>query len=162
MRGRSLRVISETNEQLGIISFGEAIDRAARAGLDLVEVAGRAEPPVCRIMNFGKFMYEENKKLKDAKKNQHLNKIKEIKFHPSIDKHDYQTKISHVIEFLQKGFKVKISMFFRGREMAHAELGVQVLDRVIQDTKNHGIVEGGRRQAGRAMSLVIAPGAPPK
>jgi len=141
------------------MSFDEAIAKAQETGEDLVEVAGQADPPVCRIMNYGKYVYEKNKRQKQARKKQHLHKLKEIKFHPNIDGHDFDTKINHAIAFLDKGYKVKVSMYFRGREMAHTDLGIEVMDRVAEACKEHGHVEGDRRRAGRMISYVLSPGA---
>ncbi len=132
--------------------------RAQSLGLDLVEVARQANPPVCRIMDFGKFQYQESKKQRDAKKKQHQNRLKEIKFHPNIDDHDYQTKLRHVLEFLEKGYKVKASMFFRGREMAHTEKGQEVMERLIEDTRDYGTPEAPLRRIGRSFQLYLAPG----
>ena len=152
-----MRLISENNDQLGVVSFEDAIERAQAAGHDLVEVAGKADPPVCRIMDFGKYQYEQNKRQRQAKKKQHTQKVKEIKFHPNIDDHDYRTKINHVLAFLDKGYKVKISMFLRGREMAHAELGQELMDRVIGDTREKATVDARPRRAGRMISMMISP-----
>ncbi len=138
--------------------FEEALARAQSLGLDLVEVARQANPPVCRIMDFGKFQYQESKKQRDAKKKQHQNRLKEIKFHPNIDDHDYQTKLRHVLEFLEKGYKVKASMFFRGREMAHTEKGQEVMERLIEDTRDYGTPEAPLRRIGRSFQLYLAPG----
>ena len=139
------------------MSFEDALAKADAMGEDLVEISPSASPPVCRIMDYGKFQYEHSKRLRDAKKKQHHHKIKEIKFHPNIDRHDYQTKVNHAIAFLGKGDKVKISMFFRGREMAHTELGKQLMQRVIADTEAVAAVEIGAQQAGRMMSMMLAP-----
>jgi len=140
------------------VPFEEALARAQSLGLDLVEVARQANPPVCRIMDFGKFQYQESKKQRDAKKKQHQNRLKEIKFHPNIDDHDYQTKLRHVLEFLEKGYKVKASMFFRGREMAHTEKGQEVMERLIEDTRDYGTPEAPLRRIGRSFQLYLAPG----
>ncbi len=137
----------------------EALAKAASAGLDLVEVAGQSNPAVCRIMDYGKFQYEEKKKLRDSRKKQHTAKLKEIQFHPNIDSHDYQTKVNHAIAFLEKGYKLKVSVFFRGREMAHREMGRVILDRVINDTKHVGHVDAPPKSAGRNTIMYLAPGA---
>ena len=127
--------------------------------MDLVEVAPRATPPVCRVLNYGKFQYEESRKQREAKRKQHQHRLKEIKFHPNIDKHDYETKLNRAIAFLGKGYKVKISMYFRGREMAHTDLGRQLLERVIADVEGTGVPEAPLRRAGRGLSAILAPGA---
>ena len=139
------------------MSFDEALERAVAAGEDLVEVAGNSTPPVCRIMDYGKYMYQNSKRQRDAKKKQHQHRIKEIKFHPNIDKHDYQTKINHAFAFLGKGYKVKASIFFRGREMAHTEIGRQLMQRVVEDTAEEAVVEMSPRQTGRMISMMLAP-----
>jgi len=133
--------------------------RAQGAGLDLVEVASKSNPVVCRIMDYGKFLYEEKKKLRDSRKKQHTAKLKEIQFHPNIDEHDYRTKVNHAIAFLEKGYKLKVSVFFRGREMAHRELGRQIIDRVISDIKQTGHVDAPPKAAGRNIIMYLAPGA---
>jgi len=159
LRGEQVRLINEGNENIGLISYEEALRRAQAAGLDLVEVAGQSRPIVCRIMDYGKFLYEEKKQRKESHKKQLQSKIKEIQFHPNIDAHDYQTKLGHLVEFLEKGFKVKVSMFFRGREMAHRERGTDVLNRVVEDTKTVGTVESPPKAAGRNIIMYLAPGA---
>ena len=159
LRDREVRLIGPDNTQLGIVPFEEAIARAQQVGLDLVEVARQADPPVCRIMDYGKFQYQESKKQRDARKKQHQHKLKEVKFHPNIDDHDYQTKLRHVLEFLEKGYKVKASMFFRGREMAHTEKGQAVMERLIEDTREYGTLESPLRRVGRSFQLYIAPAA---
>ncbi len=131
------------------------MSKAEAAALDLVEVAGTATPPVCRIMDFGKFQYEEAKKQKQARKKSVQVKLKEIKFHPNIDDHDFGVKRGHVVDFLQKGYKVKIAMFFRGREMAHAELGMQVMQRMMAAVAEHGVPEAPLRRAGPSITTVL-------
>jgi translation initiation factor IF-3 len=125
--------------------------------LDLVEVAPQADPPVCRIIDFSKFKYDQEKKEREAKKHQKQGRLKEIRLKPNIDEHDYQTKLKQVISFLKKKDKVKINLFFRGRQMEHMDLGRKVLDRFILDTQNDGQIEREPNLEGRVMSLVIAP-----
>lgn len=153
-----MRLIATDNENIGLVSFEEALEKARAAGLDLVEVAGRSRPVVCRIMDYGKFMYEESKKLRESRKKHVHDKLKEIQFHPNIDEHDYQTKLNRGIAFLQKGFKVKATMFFRGREMAHRERGRVLLERVMHDTREHGHPEGPLKTIGRNITVYLAPG----
>lgn len=153
-----MRLITDTNENIGLVTFEEALERARTAGLDLVEVAGRSRPVVCRIMDYGKFMYEESKKLRESRKKHTHDKLKEIQFHPNIDEHDYQTKLNRGIAFLQKGFKVKATMFFRGREMAHRDRGRELLLRVIEDIREHGHPEAPMKSIGRNMTVYLAPG----
>ena len=150
-------MIGHDNKQVGIVPFEEAVERAESVGLDLVEVAGKADPPVLRIMDYGKYQYEESKRQREARRKQQQHKLKEVKFHPNIDEHDYQTKLRHVLEFLAKGYKVKVSMYFRGREMAHTELGERVMRRVIEDVHEHGVVEVPLRRHGRSFQLYLAP-----
>lgn len=159
--GKQVRLITENNDPLGVVSFTDAMLKATVAGLDLVEVAGNADPPVCRIMNFGKFQYAESKKARMARKKQVVVKLKEVKFHPTISEHDYEFKRNHTVEFLEKGCKVKVSMFFRGREMAHSELGMKIVERLIQETAHVGQVEMPARRAGPAITTVLAPKAKP-
>ena len=151
--------MDENNEPIGVVSFTDAMLKATSAGLDLVEVAGSANPAVCRLMNYGKFQYAESKKMRMAKKHQIVVKLKEIKFHPTISDHDYEFKRNHAVEFLEKGYKVKASMFFRGREMAHSELGMRIMERLIQETAQVGQVEMPARRAGPAITTVLAPAA---
>jgi translation initiation factor IF-3 len=139
------------------VRFEEALDKAQQLGLDLVEVASKADPPVCRIMDYGKFQYQESKRQREARKKQHQHKVKEIKFHPNIDTHDYETKLNHLVAFLEKGDKVKVSMFFRGREMAHTELGMELMERVLKDIKDVATVDAPPRRSGRVIAMMISP-----
>ncbi len=159
LRGQLVRLITETTDNIGLVSIDEALTRARNAGMDLVEVASKSNPAVCRIMDFGKFQYEESKKKRESRKKQTITKLKEIQFHPNIDEHDYQTKLNHLVAFLKKGYKVKTSVFFRGREMAHRELGREILDRVIRETKEVGHVDSPPKAAGRNIIMYLAPGA---
>ena len=153
----TVRCIAPDGEQLGVMSTTGAIDVAESYGLDLVEVSPNASPPVCKIMDFGKFKYESQKKKNEAKKKQKLIDVKEIKLRPNIDEHDYQVKMKNVTKFLNSGDKVKVTLRFRGREMAHQELGVNVLNRVRGDTEEIAKVEAFPRLEGRQMVMVIAP-----
>ena len=153
----TVRCIAPDGEQLGVMSTSSAIDVAESYGLDLVEVSPNASPPVCKIMDFGKFKYESQKKRNEAKKKQKLIDVKEIKLRPNIDEHDYQVKMRNVTKFLNSGDKVKVTLRFRGREMAHQELGVNVLNRVRGDTEEIAKVEAFPRLEGRQMVMVIAP-----
>ncbi|MFN2351699.1 MAG: translation initiation factor IF-3, partial [Kiritimatiellia bacterium] len=128
-----MRCISDTGEQLGVIPTSEALRQAAARGMDLVEVSPTANPPVCRIMNFGKFRYEESRKTKLARKNQHATVVKEVKFHLNVEEHDYQTKLGHILDFMSKGHRVKASLLFRGRENEHRDLGYALFERLRQD-----------------------------
>ncbi|MFN0179442.1 MAG: translation initiation factor IF-3 [Gemmatimonadales bacterium] len=152
-----VRVISDAGEQLGVLSIEEALARAEELGLDLVEVAPMARPPVVKIMDYGKYKFEEAKAARAAKKKQHVIEIKEIKFRPGIDDHDFDFKTRHMREFLKEGNKVKVTMMFRGRQMARLDLGRAVLDRVTEALADIGKVEFDPRVEGRTMMMVMAP-----
>ena len=149
--------MSENNEQLGICTFEEALSRASAAGLDLVEMNAKADPPVCRILDYGKFQYQEDKRAKNAKKNQVQQKVKEIKFHPGIDDNDFSVKVRHAVEFLQKGDKVRVILAFRGREMSHPELGQQVIDRIIETIGELAVVDAPAKMLGKNCQMMLAP-----
>jgi translation initiation factor IF-3 len=157
IRAREVRVIAADGEQLGVMAVREAIAKAEDLGLDLVEVAPNAAPPVCRIMDFGKYKYELNKKANESKKHQSVVVVKEVKLRPRTDDHDIEFKLNNIKRFLGEGNKVKVSIMFRGREMAHQELGRAVLDRLIQELKDLGVVEQQARMEGRNMFLMVAP-----
>ncbi|MFH0739067.1 MAG: translation initiation factor IF-3 [Candidatus Omnitrophota bacterium] len=157
IRVPQVRLVGPEGNQLGVVSIQEALDIANQHELDLVEVAAQASPPVCRIIDFSKFKYDQEKKEREAKKHQHQVHIKEIRVKPNIDDHDYQVKLKQTIGFLKKKDKVKVSLFFRGRQMEHMDLGKKVLDRFIVDTHNDGQIEKDPSLEGRIMSFVIAP-----
>ena len=142
---------------VGIISKQEGIDLAYEAGLDLVEISPNADPPVCKILDYGKFKYEAQKKANEARKNQKIIEVKEIKMRPGIDEHDYQVKMRSIKRFLGDGDRVKMTIRFRGREMAHQDLGMKVLDRVREDVTEEAKVEQFPKSEGRLMTMVIAP-----
>ncbi len=144
-------------QQIGIVPIQEALRRAQELDLDLVEVAPQADPPVCRIMDYGKYKYERDIRQKEARKKQARVEVKEIKFRPKIDPHDYETKKGHVERFLRAGARVKVTIMFRGREMAHTELGRRILDRLVEDLQGLAVVEAEPKQDGRNMVMVIAP-----
>lgn len=152
-----VRLLDDEGNQLGIVSREEALAKAEQAGLDLVEIAPTAKPPVCRIMNFGKFQFEQNKKRQVAKKKQKQIQVKEIKFRPGTDEGDYQVKLRSLVRFLEEGDKAKITLRFRGREMAHQELGMQLLRRVEADLAELGVVEQFPKMEGRQMVMVVSP-----
>jgi len=152
-----VRLIGADGNQVGIVPTSEAKRLAEEAGLDLVEISPMAAPPVCRIMNFGKFQYEEQKRRHAAKKKQKQIQVKEVKFRPGTDVGDYQVKLRNLIKFLENGDKAKVTLRFRGREMAHQELGAQLLKRVEEDLKDVGAVEQYPRLEGRQMVMVVAP-----
>jgi len=157
IRAREIRVIDADGNQLGIMVPYDAIKRAREQNLDLVEISPNAVPPVCRIMDYGKFLYEQEKKERAAKKNQKQIVLKEVKFSVNVDEHDYVTKRNHVLRFLADGDKVKASLRFRGREMAHQNLGRDVLDRLIREVGEKGIVEFRPRMEGNTMHAILAP-----
>ena len=152
-----VRLIGEDGEQVGIVPIQQALSMAEEAGVDLVEIAPLAKPPVCRVMDFGKFKYYEAKKAHEAKLKQKQIQVKEIKFRPGTDEGDYQIKLRNLIKFLQEGDKTKITLRFRGREMAHQELGIRLLERVKADLEAYGTVEQFPKMEGRQLIMVLAP-----
>ncbi|NOX76632.1 MAG: translation initiation factor IF-3 [Gammaproteobacteria bacterium] len=152
-----VRLIGANGEQVGVITIAEAQQAAVDADLDLVEIVPNAEPPVCRVMDYGKFLFEENKKRHAAKKKQKQVQVKEVKFRPGTDIGDYKVKLRNLVRFLNNGDRVKVTLRFRGREMAHQELGLQLLQRLEGDLKEHGTVEQRPRMEGRLMVMVVAP-----
>lgn len=154
---REVRVIGQEGAQLGVLLTSEAMRLAEEQGLDLVEVAPNEKPPVCRIMDYGKYKYQQSKRLHQAKKKQKVISIKEIKLRPKTEEHDYQFKSQHVRRFLQDGHKAKVTVVFRGREMAHTELGRRMLDRMVVDMEDISTVEQTPRQEGRNLSVVLNP-----
>lgn len=152
-----MRCIDAEGNQIGVISTRDALERAQAAGLDLVEISPNARPPVCRIMDYGKFKYEQGKKDKMAKRHQTATKVKEIQLHPNVGDHDYDTKMRHITEFLQEGHRVKVALFFRGRESAHQDLGFALMNRVIVDCKTIGVAEQAPKLMGRAIHMVLTP-----
>ncbi|PKM04649.1 MAG: translation initiation factor IF-3 [Gammaproteobacteria bacterium HGW-Gammaproteobacteria-6] len=154
---REVRLIGAEGEQIGIVSIQEAMAVAEEAKLDLVEISPDAEPPVCRVMDYGKHIFEKKKQQAAARKNQKIIQIKEIKFRPGTEEGDYQVKLRNLIRFLSDGDKAKVSLRFRGREMAHQELGMELLKRVEQDLLEYGSVEQHPKMEGRQLMMVIAP-----
>ncbi len=152
-----VRVIDENGENLGVLLTAEAIEQAADVGLDLVEVSPNADPPVCKFLDVGKFKYEAQKKANIARKTQKTQEIKEIKMRPNIDDHDFDTKMKKVVDFLEDGDKVKLTMRFRGREMSHMQLGLDVLKRAADQVADISKIEAHPRTEGRQMLMVIAP-----
>ncbi|MDR0807441.1 MAG: translation initiation factor IF-3 [Enterobacteriaceae bacterium] len=158
IRAREVRLTGIDGEQLGIVSLNEALQKAEEAGVDLVEISPNAEPPVCRVMDYGKFLYEKSKATKEQKKKQKVVQIKEIKFRPGTDDGDYQVKLRSLVRFLEEGDKAKITLRFRGREMAHQQIGMEVLNRVRDDLSELAVVESyPSRIEGRQMVMVLAP-----
>ncbi|MBF38695.1 MULTISPECIES: translation initiation factor IF-3 [unclassified Idiomarina] len=153
-----VRLIGTDGEQAGVVSINEALDAAAEAGVDLVEMSPNAEPPVCRLMDYGKFLFEKSKEQKEQKKKQKQIQVKEVKFRPGTDEGDYQVKLRNLRRFLEGGDKTKVTIRFRGREMAHQELGIELLNRVKADLEEISTVESfPKRAEGRQMIMVLAP-----
>lgn len=152
-----MRLIQDDGEQIGIVSMDEARERAAERGMDLVEVAPEARPPVVKMMDYGKYKYEAARAARESRKKQHTIQVKEVKFRPGIEDHDYNFKVRHARRFLEEGNKVKLTMMFRGRQVTHPELGRDVLLRVTDDLEDVGKVESLPSFEGRIMSMVIAP-----
>lgn len=152
-----IRLVGEQGEPLGIVPIHQALSLAEEAGIDLVEIAPTAQPPVCRIMDFGKFKYHEAKKAHEARLKQKQIQVKEVKFRPGTDEGDYQIKLRNLTRFLQDGDKTKITLRFRGREMAHQEFGIRLLERVKADLEEHGTVEQFPKMEGRQLVMVMAP-----
>jgi len=152
-----IRLVDERGNMVGVVGRSEALTMASEAGLDLVEIAPNADPPVCKILDFGKYKYEEQKKKNEARKKQKIIEVKEIKLRPSIDDHDYDVKMRSMVKFIEEGDKVKVTMRFRGRELAHQELGMDVLVRVKDDLDEIAKVEQMPRMEGRQMIMVMSP-----
>ncbi|NBM56922.1 translation initiation factor IF-3 [Proteus vulgaris] len=158
IRAHEVRLTGLDGEQIGVVSLKEALEKAEEAGADLVEISPNAEPPVCRIMDYGKFLYEKSKTLKEQKKKQKVIQVKEVKFRPGTDEGDYQVKLRNLIRFLEDGDKAKVTLRFRGREMAHQQIGMEMLNRIRTDLDELVTVESfPNRIEGRQMIMVLAP-----
>ena len=157
IHAREVRVIGAEGEQLGILQRNEAIAMAREIGCDLVEVSSNATPPVCCIMDYGKFKYEQQKKKQDAKKRQAVVQVKEIKVRPKTDEHDYETKLKHIRSFLEDGDRCKVTVFFRGREIVHKDRGIEILERIVKDLEDVGKVEQEPRAEGRTLQMLVVP-----
>ena len=157
IRDKEVRVIGEEGQQLGIMSSRDAMKLAKDAGLDLVKIAPTAKPPVCKIMDYGKYKFELNKREKENRKNQKVINIKEVQLSPSIDTNDFNTKCNHAIKFLKKGDKVKVIVRFRGREVSHSQIGYTLLERFAEQAKEAGTVEKPAKLEGRNMTMFLAP-----
>lgn len=157
IRAREVRVIGAEGQQVGILPTDEALAMAVELGLDLVEVAPNAEPPVCRVMDYGKYKYEQQKKQQEARKKQTIVQIKEIKVRPKTDDHDFNTKVKHILRFLEEGDRVKVTVFFRGREIVHKDRGEMILRRVVEAVADVAKVEQEPRAEGRTLFLLLAP-----
>jgi translation initiation factor IF-3 len=157
IKAREVRVVGPEGDQLGVLPIEQALARAQELGMDLVEVSPMAKPPVCKIMDYGKFKYLEKKKQNEAKKKQVVVQLKEVKLRPRTEEHDYETKLKKVREFLAEANKARITVMFRGREMSHRELGQKVLQRVIEDLRDTAVIESAPRMEGRQMFMILAP-----
>src|SRR5271167_3819786 len=157
IRAREVRVIGVDGKQLGVMTLGDALTAARTNAVDLVEIAATANPPVCRLVDFGKFRYEQAKKDKESKKHQHANKVKEIQLSPKIDPHDLAVKLSHAVDFLCEDMKVKVVLKFRGREMAHTEFGFQLIAKLIKDITPYGHPDAAAKLVGRAINVMLSP-----
>ncbi|WP_425411839.1 translation initiation factor IF-3 [Leisingera aquimarina] len=157
IRASEIRLIGADGDNAGVVTPARAMEMAAEAGLDLVEISPNANPPVCKIMDFGKFKYEQQKRESEARKKQKIIEVKEVKFRPNTDTHDYDVKMRNVYKFLENGDKVKVTLRFRGREMAHQNLGRELLERVAEDIKELGKVENMPKMEGRQMIMMIGP-----
>jgi translation initiation factor IF-3 len=152
-----VRLIDSSGEQVGVVSTREALRAAEDSELDLVEISPTAKPPVCRIMDYGKYLFELSKKQAEAKKKQKQTQVKELKFRPTTEEGDYQVKLRNLLRFLEHGDKVKVTLRFRGRELAHQNLGMKILDRLVQDTEEQAVVEQHAKREGRQLLMVLAP-----
>jgi len=159
IRADKIRLVDESNNQVGVITKEEALNKAQEAGLDLVEVAPNSEPPVCRIMDYGKWLYQQKRRVRDAhKKTQHhVATLKEIRLRPETDKHDMETKVRHAREFLEKGHRVQFSVFFRGRQMLHKERGYDMLNQIMENLQDLAKIERPSALTGRRMTLLLVP-----
>ncbi|MDC1067642.1 translation initiation factor IF-3 [Candidatus Kapabacteria bacterium] len=157
IRGKEFRVIGPDSEMLGVMSKGQAIAKATEFGMDLIEIAPQAEPPVCKIMDYGKYIYEQQKKEKIQKKNQHKQQLKEIRFKPRTDTHDFNFKTNHAKDFLEEGNKVKGTVMFRGREITHKEIGMELLDKFIIALAEVSKVDNPMRMEGRNLTVILSP-----
>ncbi|MCF7803592.1 MAG: translation initiation factor IF-3 [Candidatus Marinimicrobia bacterium] len=155
IRVHKVRLIDNEGEQLGIVDIKEARNLGEERGYDLVEVAPNADPPVVRLLDYGKYLYEQKKKEKEAKKKQHTIEVKEVRFRPQIEEHDFQTKLNHMRKFLENGNKVKVTVFFRGREMEYQEFGRELMDRVVEETEDVAKVDGKPNMEGRTMVMYL-------
>ena len=157
IRAPQVRVIDANGDMIGVITVGEAMQIAVRNNLDLVELSPNAEPPVCRIMDYGKFKYEQNRKEREARKHQHAAEMKEIKFHANVGDHDFETKVGHIRGFLEDGIKVKSSLYFRGRENAHREIGFDVMTRVVKACEDVCVMDMVPKLIGNSIVMVMSP-----
>jgi translation initiation factor IF-3 len=157
IRTSQVRLIGVDGSQLGVVSLAEALARASEEKLDLVEVAPKAAPPVCRIMDYGKYKYQQSKKSQEARKRQSVTQVKEVKIRPKTEEHDYQFKLRHIKRFLSEKNKAKVTIMFRGREITYSDLGLKMLERIVTETEELAVVEQQPKLEGRNMVMVLAP-----
>ena len=157
IRSPRVRLIDEEGSHVGVVDIREALDRASEAGLDLVEISGNVDPPVCRVMDYGKYRYQQNRKAREARKKQHSGGLKEIKFRPTTEQHDYDFKMRHAREFLEERHKVKATVVFRGRQLVYKEQGGDLLKKLADDVSDLAVVEKPPVLEGRLMSMILAP-----
>jgi len=162
IRAREVRLIGADGQNLGVVDTRDAVSKAQEAGYDLVEISPNADPPVCRVMDYGKHKYELDKRKKDAKKKQSVVKVKEVKFHANVEEHDYATKIRHAREFLEEGNRVKCTLWFRGRENTHTEIGFELYERIKEDIEDIAHAEQEPKLAGKNLSMLLSPGSKKK
>lgn len=157
IKEKEVRLIGSEGEQIGVVSIADALERASDAGLDLVEISPNVAPPVCKVMDYGKFKFQQQKKASEAKKKQHVVVVKEISIRAGTEEHDYQIKLRKMREFIEKGNKVKVNLRFRGREMAHQDLGVQMMQRIMADMEEIAKIDSKPRLEGRQMNMMMSP-----
>ncbi len=157
IRANQVRLVGEDGEMIGVVGIREALEQAEKAGLDLVEISPNAEPPVCKILDFGKYKYETKKRLHDAKKKQKITLIKEMKFKPNIGQGDFDVKLRKIKEFLQEGDKVKVSLWFKGREIVHNEIGMKLFNRILEDITDIAKVESSPKMEGKQIIMILSP-----
>lgn len=157
IRAANVRVIDSEGKQLGILTLQEALREAGEAGLDLVEVAPNSAPPVCRVMDYGKFRYQQSKKLQVAKKHQATIQLKEIRLRPKTEEHDLQVKLRHIKRFLEENNKVKVTMMFRGREIAYTDMGRKIMEGILSELEENGVIDQHPKLEGRSMVMIVAP-----
>jgi translation initiation factor IF-3 len=157
IKAASVRVIDSEGKQLGILTLQEALRQAGEAGMDLVEVAPNSSPPVCRVMDYGKFRYQQSKKLQVAKKHQATIQLKEIRLRPKTEEHDLQVKLRHIKRFLEESNKVKVTMMFRGREIAYTDIGRKIMERILNELGENGVIDQHPKLEGRSMIMIVAP-----
>ena len=157
IRARECRLVDDAGEQVGVVNVRDALQLAREKGLDLIEVAPNSAPPVCKIMDYGKYKYEQGKRDRESRKKSHVTELKSIKLRPSIDEHDYQFKLRHIHSFIKEGDKVKVTVFFRSREITHPEIARRTLNRIVEATAETAVIEKPAGMEGRTMTMILSP-----